>query len=87
MELYSFLDLLANAFFGTAVRRVKGVVTAESASAGAYLTIAVRATEPRVDADFLHTTAEFALEVRAVAVETPVIAPREHVAIFCKDTK
>ena len=78
MELYTFLDLLTHAFLGAAIRRVESVVAAESTTAGAYLAITVRAAEARVDADFLHTTAEFALEVRAVAVETPIIAPRKH---------
>jgi hypothetical protein len=79
--------LLAHAFLWTAIRWVEGVVTAEGAASGADLAIAVRAAETSVDADFLYTTAELAREVRVVAVETPIVTPREHCFNFCKNTK
>ena len=66
MELYTFNDLLADAFFRAAIRGVKRVVATESAASSAYLAITVRAAESCVDADFLDTTAELAREVRGL---------------------
>ena len=82
MEFYSFFNLLAHTFLGTAIRGVEGVVTAESTASGAYLTIAVRTAEASVDADFLHTAAELVRHIRGVGVEPPIIAPREHFLYF-----
>ena len=86
MKLNAFFDLLVNAFFWLAIRRVEGVVAAEGASAGAYGAVAVWAAETCVDADFLHTGAELARHVRGIGVEAAGVVPREHDVIFCKDT-
>ena len=78
MKFNAFFDLLADAFFRLAIRRVEGVVAAEGAASGADGAVAVRAAEPRVDADFLDTRAELARDVRGIAVETTVVMPWEH---------
>ena len=87
MKLDAFLNLLSDAFFRLAIRWVEGVVAAEGASTGADGAVAVRAAESRVDADFLDTTAELALDVRGVAVETTIITPREHCFYFLQRYK
>ena len=73
VELDAFLNLLLDALFGPTIRRVESLVAAKRAAARADSSIPIRATEPRVDADFLHASAELLLEVVAVAVETAAI--------------
>ena len=63
VELYAFLDLLTHAFLWLALRRVEGVVATESAASGADGAVTIGTAETRVDADFLYTGAELALDV------------------------
>ena len=77
MKLNTFLNLLLNALFWPTIRRVEGLIAAKSATTCADFAIAIRAAEARVDADFLHTPAKLLREVVAVAVETPIVAPRK----------
>jgi hypothetical protein len=77
VELYTFLNLLLDRLLGPTIRRIESVIAAKSTSPCADFPIAVGATEARVDADFLHTPSELLREVVAVAVETPVVAPRK----------
>ena len=84
VERYTFFDLLADAFFRVAIGRVEGIIATECAASGADGAVAVRAAEPRVDADFLDTGAELARDVRGIAVEAAVIVPGEHCNFFAK---
>ena len=73
VECNAFLNLLLDGFFWLAIRWIECRVAAKSATARTEFPIAVRAAEPRIDADFLHTPTELLREVAAVAVETAVI--------------
>jgi hypothetical protein len=77
VKLDAFLNLLLDGLLRPTIRRVESVITAKSASPRADFPIAVGTTEARVDADFLHTPTELLREVVAVAVESPVVAPRK----------
>jgi hypothetical protein len=77
MKLNTFLNLLLNALFWSTIRRVEGLIAAKSATTCADFAVAIRATEARINADFLHATAELLREVVAVAIETPIVAPRK----------
>jgi hypothetical protein len=77
VELYTFLNLLLDRLLGPTIRRVESLVAAKSTAARADFPIVVGATEARVDADLLNTPSELLREVVAVAVETPVVAPRK----------
>jgi len=82
MELDAFFNLLADAFFGAAVRWVECVVATEGAAAGADGTVAVGAAEACVDTDFLDAGAELLFHIGGVGIETTVIEPRVHSEIF-----
>lgn len=73
----AFLNLLPDGFFRVAVGRVEGRVAAKSAAARADSAVAVGTTEARVDADFLHPSAELLREIVAVTVESAIVAPRK----------
>jgi hypothetical protein len=77
VKLNAFLNLLLDGLLRPTIRRVEGIITAKGAPARADFAIAIGTTETRVDADFLHTPTELLREVVAVAVETPVVAPRK----------
>ena len=87
MKLDAFLNLLLDGLLRPAIRWVESLVAAKSTAARADFPIAIGTTEARIDADFLHTPTELLREVVAVAVETPVVAPREkHIVFFCHKT-
>ena len=66
MEFDAFLNLLADAFLGSAVGGVESLVAAEGAAAGADLPITVGAAESSINAELLHTGAEKLLEIVAI---------------------
>jgi hypothetical protein len=76
MKLNTFLNLLLNALFCPTIRRIEGLIAAKSTATRADFPVTIRTTETRVDADFLHTPTKLLREVVAVAVETPIVAPR-----------
>lgn len=79
MKGYAFFDLLPDGLVGTAVGRVESRIAAKGTAAGAYGAVAVRTAKTRIDADFLHTTAELTAEISPVTVETALVAPKEGV--------
>ena len=76
MELNAFLNLLTDGLLWPTIGRIESLVAAKSASSRADSPIPIRATEARIDADFLHTPAELFREITAVTVESPLVAPR-----------
>ena len=77
VKLYTFLNLLFDGLFWPTIRRVESLVAAKSAPSRADFAIPIRTTEARVNADFLHTPTKLLREVVAVAVESPIVAPRK----------
>ena len=77
MKLNTFLNLLLNALFWPTIRRIEGLIAAKSATTCADFAVAIRATEARINADLLHTPAKLLRKVVAVAVETPIVAPKK----------
>ena len=73
VKLKAFLNLLFDGLLWSTVRRIEGIVAAKSTTSRADFPISIRATEARVDADFLHTTSELLRKVVAVAVESTAI--------------
>ena len=73
VELYTFLNLLLDGLFWPTIRRVEGIIAAKSTTSRADFPIPIRATEARVNADFLHAPAKLLREVVAVTVETAAI--------------
>jgi hypothetical protein len=87
MELNAFLYLLLDALFGIAIGGVESFIAAKSAATCADFAVTIGTAETRVDADFLHASAELLRKVVVVTVETPIIAPREkHGLFFCHKT-
>lgn len=76
MKLYTFLNLLHDAFLGPTIRRIESCIAAKGTTTRADFAIAVGTAEASVDADFLHAPPELLREVVAVAVETPFVTPR-----------
>ena len=68
VEFDAFLDLLADAFFWTAIGGIEGLVAAEGAASRADLAVTVGTAEAGIDADFLDAGAEQRLEVLAIGI-------------------
>ena len=77
VKRYSFLNLLLDGLLGPTIRWVESLVAAKGTATCADFAIAIRTAEARIDADFLHTPTKLLREVVAVAVETPIVAPRK----------
>lgn len=86
MKSDSFIDLLNNRFFRTAIGRVKSPVVAEGAATGSLCTVAVRTGETSIYRHFLHSGAMGRSETVGEGVEpsrsTPGINTRYSVAFF-----
>ena len=73
MELNAFFNLLLDGLLGPTIGRIESLVAAKSAASRADSPIPIWATEARINADFLHTSAELLREVVAVAVEAAAV--------------
>ena len=76
MELNAFLNLLLDGLLRPTIRWIESLIAAKRTASRADFPISIGAAEARVDADFLHPSAELLREVVAVAVESSIVAPR-----------
>ena len=76
MKLNTFLNLLPDTFLRFTIGRIESGITTKGAATCADFSVSIGATETCVNADFMYPATELLREVVAVAVESPLVAPR-----------
>jgi hypothetical protein len=87
VKLNTLLNLLLDGLLRPTIRGVESLITAKSTATRTDFSIPIGTTKARINADFLHPSAELLREITAVAVKTSVVAPGvNHSFCFCHKT-